>query len=158
MECLGSSGFPMLPFSFHGAQQGFEREPAADEQEEKPDFRRASGGGAGREGVGVGAGASPVKSRLRHHLETKGDSGRNRSPLFNWKKAQMEVLWKSGMKAVRNDCVPGDWAIKSLQLPGDSGHGAALRYGWTDRSLGAGRWSIPGNTWFIIMRSTGNGD
>ena len=76
----------------------------------------------------------------------------------NWKKAQMEVLWKSGMKAVRNDCVPGDWAIKSLQLPGDSGHGTALRYGWTDRSLGAGRWSIPGNTWFIIMRSTGNGD
>jgi len=57
----------MLPFSFHGAQQGFEREPAADEQEEKPDFMRASGGGAGRESVGVAAGASPVKSRLRHH-------------------------------------------------------------------------------------------
>ena len=43
----------MLPFPFHGAQQGFEREPAADEQEEKPDVRRASGGGAGREGVGL---------------------------------------------------------------------------------------------------------
>ena len=43
MKCLGSSGFPMLPFSFHGAQQGFERESAADEQEVTTAVRRISG-------------------------------------------------------------------------------------------------------------------
>lgn len=36
-------------------------------REEKPDFRRASSGGAGREGEGENGGASSVGSPLRHH-------------------------------------------------------------------------------------------
>jgi hypothetical protein len=40
----GARTKPVLPFSLrHGAQRGFEREPAADEQEDKRDFRRAKG-------------------------------------------------------------------------------------------------------------------
>ena len=40
----------MLPFSFHGAQQGFEREPAADEKEDERDApeREKAGEPAGK--------------------------------------------------------------------------------------------------------------
>ena len=41
------------------------------------------------------------KSRLRHHVRNKGDSGCFRSPLFRLKKPQMEVLSKFGMNAAR---------------------------------------------------------
>ena len=51
-------------------------------REDKPDFRRASGGGAGREGEGENAGASSVESPLRHHRNSQRESGQAPGSLF----------------------------------------------------------------------------
>src|SRR3990172_10770244 len=51
-------------------------------REDKPDFRRASGGGVGREGEVENAGASSVESPLRPIANLKGLSASRRSPFF----------------------------------------------------------------------------
>jgi hypothetical protein len=79
--------------------------------------RRREGGKARRTGARQPEAAPPrpmawmamaqaVESPLRHHNDSKGDSGRNRSPLFSSKKPRGEKLGKFGMNFPRSSFRP----------------------------------------------------
>jgi len=111
MKCHGSSGIPRLPFSFHGALRGLEREPAADR---KGRISPTLGGRQAGEQAGRAEARTPEPHRSSPPFGTiailKGNLASRQVPFFR-------ILDPCGSNGSQVSCVIPRWGLTDTDGP-----------------------------------------